>query len=179
MRHQTILGLVCASALTAASASAFEREWHLGAGVGGSDLSAAGLGWGPELGVYGAYGISDLFDVRLEGRYSRHPLELEGPFGEIDEWRGFVQVEAALAYKIDVLRWVPWLALGAGYFHALEDPLPEQSLHRSDALFSTMLGLDYAVTRHFGLGVTGRSALFLAGSVAYGAQLRAEYRWGF
>src|SRR5690606_34041535 len=53
-------------ALFAASdAFAFEREWHLGGGVGASDFSAEGVGWGPELGVHGAYGLSDSFDLRL------------------------------------------------------------------------------------------------------------------
>lgn len=175
MRRGIVFALVGACALLTTPASAFEREWHLGVGVGASDFSAKGLGWGPELGLYGAYGISDVFDVRLEGRYSLHPLHL----GTVDDWRGFVEVEAALAYKIDVLRWVPWLAVGAGYFQALEEPLPDQSLRSSDALVSALLGLDYAVTRQFGLGVTGRSTMLFAGSFVYGAQLRAEYRWGF
>lgn len=179
MRGGTILGLVVALGLVAGPVHAFEREWHLGVGVGASDLSAEALGWGPEVGAYAAYGISDSFDVRLEGRFSQHPLHIERELETIDDSRGFVQVEAALAYKLDILRWVPWVAVGAGYFQALEEPLEEQSLRSSDALFSGLLGLDYSVTRSFGLGLTGRTALLLAGSMVYGAQLRAEYRWGF
>lgn len=172
-----LLAAVPCAALTFAPtvAHAFEREWHLGAGVGATDFSTAGVGWGPEVGVHGAYGISDSFDVRLESRMSLLPVNV----GAVDEHRGFLRTEAALAYKIDILRWVPWISVGAGYFLALEEPLPTQDLRRHDALVSGMFGLDYAVSRSFGLGVVGRSALLFAGSWEYGAQLRAEYRWGF
>lgn len=172
-----VLSVLAVLLLTSGSAQAFEREWHLGAGVGISDLTASGIGWGPELGVHGAYGISDSVDVRLEGRFSRHPLRLESQ--GIDEQRNFFRVEAALAYKLDILRWVPWAALGVGYLHALEKPLPQQDLARANPLLSGTLGLDYAVSRNFGLGIVARGAVLLEGTVDYGGQLRAEYRWGF
>lgn len=165
-------------ALFAASdAFAFEREWHLGGGVGASDFSAEGVGWGPELGVHGAYGLSDSFDLRLEARLSQHPVTLSRQ-GVDDRWT-FLRSELAIAYKLDILRWVPWIAVGAGGFHSFTEPLPTQDLRRFDGLVSAMFGLDYAVTRSFGLGVVGRSAFLFAGSGEYGAQLRAEYRWGF
>ncbi len=175
VRRAATAALSVACLVVATPAVAFEREWHLGAGAGATDLTAAGVGWGPEVGVHGAYGISDSFDVRLESRLALLPVTLR----DVDEWRGFLRTEVALAYKLDILRWVPWASVGAGYFLALEEPLPVQELRRHDGLVSGMLGLDYAVSRGFGLGVVGRSALLFAGSWEYGAQLRAEYRWGF
>lgn len=174
-RGWAALGFVLV-ALGANRAEAFEREWHLGAGVGASDFSAEGVGWGPELGVHGAYGLSDTFDLRLEGRLSQHPVNIDPA---LDDRFTFLRTDVALAYKIDILRWVPWLAVGAGYFHSFEEPAPSQALRRHDALVSGMFGIDYAVSRNFGLGLVGRTAFLFAGSAEYGAQLRAEYRWGF
>lgn len=174
-RRAAAAALLVACLGVTAPAAAFEREWHLGVGVGATDLTATGVGWGPEVGAHGAYGITDSFDVRLESRLALLPVSHRS----VDEWRGFLRTEAALAYKIDILRWVPWISVGAGYFLAFEEPLPVQDLRRHDGLVSGMLGLDYAVSRSFGVGVVGRSAFLFAGSWEYGAQLRAEYRWGF
>lgn len=162
-------------------ARAFEREWHVGAGAGLTDLTAEGIGLGPEIGAHVSYGLSDTFDLRLDGRYAHLPLELAGAAAHppLSEGRSFAFVDAALAYKVDILRAVPWLALGAGYFAAFEDPLPEQALRSHDLHLFGAVGLDYALTRQLGLGATARYGYLLAGSGALGAQLYAEYRFGF
>ncbi len=65
-RAAFVLGVGLSLALSAAprSADAFEREWHLG--VGGGVASGTELGMSPALSAYAAYGLSDVFDARLE-----------------------------------------------------------------------------------------------------------------
>ncbi len=170
-----------AALLVSAPAKAFEREWHVGAGAGISGLTAEGVGSGLEAGAHLAYGLSDTFDVRLDGRYALLPVVLPATALHlpVEESRSFAVVDASIAYKVDLLRLVPWLAVGVGYFHAFEAPLPEQSLASHDLHLVGSFGLDYAVTRQLGLGVTARSGYLLAGAGTFGAQGYAEYRWGF
>ncbi len=173
--------VACAVLTCALPARAFEREWHLGAGVGLTDLTADGYGYGPEGGVHATYGLSDTFDLRLSARYAHLPLVL--PATEttpaVDEGRGFGFCDLSAAYKIDILRAVPWIAGGVGYFHAFQEPLPGEPLARNDLHLVASVGLDYAVTRQLGLGATFRYGYLLAGSSDLGAQAYAEYRFGF
>jgi hypothetical protein len=153
----------------------------LGAGVGTTDLTTLGVYPGLEAGAHLTYGLSDTFDLRLDGRWARLPLRLDPTpwHPPLAEMRNYAFVDALLAYKVDVLRAVPWLAAGVGYFHAFEAPLPEQSLWSNDVHFVGALGLDYALTRQLGLGGTARYGVLLGGSGDFGAQVYAEYRWGF
>ncbi len=175
------LAALCFGLTWSGPARAFEREWHLGAGAGVADLSARGVDLGLESGAHLAYGLSDTIDLRLDGRYMRLPLRLDGTSAHpaIAEYRNFVLVDALVAYKVDILRVVPWLAIGVGYFHAFEAPLPEQALWSSDVHLVGAFGVDYALTRQLGLGATVRSGVLLGGATDFGAQGYAEYRWGF
>jgi hypothetical protein len=164
------MGLVLAGLPRAALA--FEREWHLGAAAGVSN--GHGLKLSPALGAYAAYGISDVFDVRAEllaRGYQigdeKNPHALMGSVG--------------LAYKLDVLRWVPWAGVYVGYQELLEPPPAGSVFKQRDMVLGLGLGLDYAFTRKLGVGVTLRFDQALAGQDAttFDALLRAEYRWGW
>ncbi|MEI9949603.1 MAG: hypothetical protein WDO74_11645 [Pseudomonadota bacterium] len=68
-----VIGILCGAAacLAPRHARAFEREWHVGGGVG---LTAYPHYYsaGPALGLNAAYGISDVFDLKLELLGSSH-----------------------------------------------------------------------------------------------------------
>ena len=153
--------------LSAPKAHAFEREWHLGGGLGAA--TANGYGLGPAVNLYGAYGLSDVFDLRLELAGSRHatvpdPAVLYG-------------AKLALAYKIDVIQWIPYVAVSAGYLGVTRRVAPFTLGQPTAGLLA---GLDYAVTRNFGLGLAlTYDYAFHPGAAYANGFLRAEYRFGF
>jgi hypothetical protein len=160
------LGPLATVLLSGPPARAFERQWHLGGGLGAAaptDYSA-----GPAFGIHGAYGLSDVFDLRLELQASRNGV------GSLPV--SFYGTRLALAYKVDVIQWIPYAAIsGGGFAIAWEGA----ALFRPSA--GVMLGLDYAVSRHVGLGVLGAGDyVFVESGVTVLALLvRAEYRFGW
>ena len=162
------LGLLVA----ASSAHAFEREWHLGGGAG--ITNGSGLTLSPAVAAYVAYGLSDVFDARLE-------LTARGYHIGSEHNPHALSAMAGVAYKLDVLRWVPWAGVYAGYLGFLEQPPADSSFERHDVALGLGLGLDYAFTRKLGAGVTLRydDALGRANTSTFDALLRAEYRWGW
>jgi opacity protein-like surface antigen len=151
-------------------AHAFEREWHLGAGLGVVAPSAP-YRLGAAASVHAAYGVSDVFDARLSWT-SSFP-DQKGGVGRTSLSQGAL----GLAYKIDVIEWIPYAGVRAGFFHF--GSAPAGSFARTGASIGWMAGLDYAVTRSFGLGAEVSYDMFLAEGGASGALIRAEYRWGF
>jgi hypothetical protein len=162
------LGLLVA----ASSAHAFEREWHLGGGAGIS--SGSGLTLSPAVAAYVAYGLSDVFDARVE-------LTARGYQIGSEQNPHALSAMAGVAYKLDVLRWVPWAGVYAGYLGFLEEPRAGLTFERHDVALGVGVGLDYAFTRKLGAGVTLRydDALGRANTSTFDALLRAEYRWGW
>ena len=175
-RAALVLGVGLSLALYAAprSAQAFEREWHLG--VGGGVANGTGLSMSPALSAYAAYGLSDAFDARLEVTargYHYHAGNAQNP--------NALSAMAGVAYKLDVLRWVPWAGVYAGYLGFLDAPRAGLPFRRHDAALGLGLGLDYGISRKWGVGVTLRfdNALFGSDNRTFDALLRAEYRWGW
>ncbi len=166
------VGLSAALSFATAPASAFEREWHLGAGAGISNGN--GLKLSPAVSAYAAYGISDVFDARLE-------LTARGYHIGSEQNPNALSAMAGVAYKLDVLRWVPWAGVYAGYLVFLDDPRKELSFARRDLALGLGLGLDYGFSRSWGAGVTLRfdNALSSTSTSTFDAFLRAEYRWGW
>jgi hypothetical protein len=165
-------GVWLAVSAAAPRAQAFEREWHLGAAAG--TASGKGLSMSPALGIYGAYGISDVFDVRLELTARGYGLaEKQDPYA--------LSTAAGLVYKLDVLRWVPWAGVYVGYLNFFKVPRAELGHQQRDVTLGFGVGLDYAFSRNFGLGVTLRGDDSLGGErlSSYESLLRAEYRWGW
>jgi len=160
--------LTCAALLVVSTpARAFERQWHFGGGLGLAAPSD-GYGAGPALGIHGAYGLSDVFDARLELQASRNEA------GSLPVW--FYGARAALAYKLDVIQWIPYGGVSAGGFAIAWDG---GSLLRPSV--GALVGLDYAASRHVGLGVvgTGDYVFVDSGVTVLCALLRAEYRFGW
>ena len=170
---------ISVSLLLPKRAHAFEREWHTGGGLGVTvypHYYSVGLA----LGLNAAYGISDVFDLKLEvlGSYHGYSASPRSPTEHAEPYSAV----AGLSYKLDVLQWIPYGALLVGYQHiAGRLPLAEP-FRRDDALGALVLGLDYAMTRNFGLGASLRVAMPITSPSAGEAittLLRAEYHWGF
>lgn len=166
-RTSSLLAAAFAVTLSAPHARAFEREWHLGGGLGAAAANHYTLG--PALNLYGAYGLSDVFDLRVEVAVSRHATTPEPAV--------LYGAKLALAYKIDVIQWIPYLAVSAGYLGVTERVAP---FTLGQPTVGLLAGLDYAVTRNFGLGIAGSyDYAFHPGAGYANAFLRAEYRFGF
>lgn len=184
----------------ATPAHAFEKQWHLGLGLGAAAAKEHSIG--PAWNLYAAYGISDVFDVRVEAFASTnagfvpdaaHPLSEQGR----PTWNEFFYGgKLALAYKIDVIEWIPYAGVTAGFLGAvprhyenlgaelaaLEAEEPKaRPFAKAQLTGGAIVGLDYAVSRNFGVGIAvfGDYA-FGGGNGIYGsALLRGEYRFGW
>jgi len=134
MKRGLLLSMVLSIAgvlLVSTPAGAFERQWHAGAGLG---ISAYPRYYpvGPALGLNAAYGISDVFDLKLELLGSDHSYSADPglapakavPFSAV----------LGLSYKLDVLQWIPYFALLGGYSH-ISGALPTaEPFRRDDAI---------------------------------------------
>ncbi len=168
----------CVALLSSLRAEAFERQWRVGAGVGLAGLTEfQGAFSSPAFGVHGAYGVSDMFDVMADVVASSHSL--------VERDRTLLtSASAGIAYKLDVVEWVPYFGVLAGYYR-FSGPRPVSSPHQAGA--GLVIGLDYALQRDFGVGAQLRYHGFmddLPGSLFGGGPyfttlLRGEYRWGY
>ena len=153
-------------------AQAFEREWHLGGGVGAA-IPSGDYDLGPALELYAAYGVSDVFDLRLELAGSRHGIE------QGDSVQLFSGV-LGLVYKIDIIQWVPWAGVTGGYYLVTPTPLPLAGLPESSFCRGVTAGIDYALTRSVGLGASFREDFLLdEGTNVTLLFFRGEYRFGW
>ncbi len=158
------------------SAHAFERQWHFGGGLGAASYEGTDGGIAPALGLHAAYGLSDMFDARIELLGSHHT-------SANDESLDVLSAAAGVTYKLDVIEWIPYAGLFAGYYYFRGEPEPE---FRHDLALSVQLGLDYAWSRSFGLGVALRYHGFMLDAPSsftdaayFTGLLRAEYRFGW
>jgi hypothetical protein len=154
-------------------ASAFERQWHVGAGLGVAVPSSA-YAAGGGLALHGAYGISDVFDARLTLQSTRHVPDREDS-GKTSLFLSLATL--GLAYKLDVIEWVPYFGVRAGGYYFSSAPLGPYS--RQGGAIGGMAGCDYSFSRSAAVGVELSYDLLLPEGRVSGALLRAEYRWGF
>lgn len=165
------------ASLVTGRAGAFERQWHFGAGAG---VATPGSGYklGPAVGLHAAYGLSDVFDARLEVLLSRHRPSLPAdPTAPRDPLGQFYGAKLGIAYKLDVIQWIPFVGVSAGFLGMVDAREPYRG---AQATLGLIAGLDYALARSLGLGVIvtvdyplGPPATLTAGL------LRAEYRFGW
>jgi hypothetical protein len=170
----SVFGVGLSAAVWAAptTARAFERQWHVGAALGAA--SGKGLGLSPAAGAYAAYGLSDAFDARVE-------LSARGYDLAKSAHPNALSAMAGVAYKLDVLRWVPWAGAYAGYLTFLDTPPVGSAFKAHDVALGLGVGLDYAFSRSLGAGATLRfdQALSRSSATSFEALLRVEYRWGW
>jgi len=174
------LALSCSVAFLATSlasdALAFERQWHFGGGAGVA-LGLPTLDLGPALGAHAAYGLSDVFDVRLELSGSRHAIPATTNLVKPEPAYSSVYTgKIGIAYKLDVIQWIPYLGVTAGALGAT-GLVGYEHVRMSLGLVG---GLDYALTRSFGLGIAGTADYVLTQPSTHAVfLLRAEYRFGW
>jgi hypothetical protein len=158
---------LAASGLLAPDVAAFERQWHLGAGVGVVKPDQ-GYPTGPALSLHAAYGLSDVFDARFELRSSLH---------EQNGRTALTQAALGLAYKLDIIEWVPYFGVRGGYYRFSSEPVAP--LSNGGGLLGGFAGVDYAFSRSAAVGLEVDYDMLLPEGGAYAAVLRAEYRWGW
>jgi hypothetical protein len=129
-------------------------------------------GWA--VGLHGAYGLSDMFDAELEFFRTHNPA-VGGQSSDISA------ATMGLAYKIDILRWIPYAGLLGGYYYWGGAPGPHgESGSTGGAAFQ--VGLDFLLTREVALNFDFRSHFSFKDELYSPLQtlmLGAEYRWGF
>lgn len=157
--------------LAGGHASAFERQWHFGAGAG---IASPGSGFklGPAIGVHAAYGLSDVFDARLEVLLSQHVAADQTLAAD-----QFYGAKLGIVYKLDVIQWIPYFGVSAGFLGA---PRAREPYRSAQATLGLMGGLDYAIARNLGVGVIGTVDYTVGPPATLTAGLaHAEYRFGW
>jgi hypothetical protein len=172
-----------AFAIAPRPAHAFEHQHHLGIDGGVAFISIADkptLSVGGGGGVHYTYGLSDAFNLLVEGAFSPVALQ-EDPEPKQNRPTMIENAGVGVAYVLDVVRWVPYFGLLASGF----------SLHGGSiapgvrlAVGATLaVGLDYQLTRHVALGLAVRQHFLFSDFSNYPSYtqifLRAEYVWGF
>lgn len=167
-----------AACFASARAQAIEGQVHLGGGVGAATFARTDTGFGPLLGVHGAYELSDMFDIRLELMASRHVF-VEGTSTD------FYGAAAGMTYKVDVIEWVPYFGLLGGYYAFSNEVVPPP-LRQRELGIMVPLGIEYVPSRTFAAGFQVAYHGFLSdpmdsvGDAPYVTLLlRAEYRLGW
>lgn len=142
------IGVLCTLLVLAAPARAVERQWHAGMGLGVASFAGA-RGPAPLAELFGAYGVNDMFDARLEFGGSSHD------FTEKDAPEDQTQLYSALAglrYNLDVIEWVPHFGVSVGYYRFSGGPVPEKR-SRNELGVAGEVGLDYLFSRNVGIGI--------------------------
>jgi len=130
------------------------------------------LGWG--VGAHGAYALSDMFDAELELLGTHNGSSL-GTSTDV------MAATAGVAYKVDILRVVPYAGLLGGYYHWGGAPGPNGE-SGSAVGASFQIGADFLLTREVALSLDYR--WHFSFKEEFYAPLRtlmlgAEYRWDF
>jgi hypothetical protein len=178
------VAVVLASAAVASPARAVEREQHLGVDLGGgllvignkstSDLGASGM-------VHYAYGLSDAFNLMVEGGYSLVALgqTADSPKTPQTYPESVANADVGIGYVFDVLTWVPYAGILVGGYSLSGGTIPETKLLPG---VEAALGLDYRVGPSVSIGVAAREH-FMSETSTYPSftQLfaRIEYIWGW
>jgi hypothetical protein len=170
---------------TAGDAHAFERQHHVGVDLGVSLLNVADkstLSVGPTFGAHYVYGLSDTWNLLVEGAYARVAKEElvlndETPRTRpTSVWNGGV----GIAYVLDVLRWVPYGGIIPSGYMLTGGTLEQPTYAFGGAL---ALGLDYGVTRNLNVGIAFREHFMLTKASTYPTFTtffaRVEYVWGW
>jgi hypothetical protein len=165
-------------------ARAVEREHHLGIEAGTSmlviaDKSTPDVGAG--LGAHWTYGLSDAFNLVVDGSWSLVAIGEKAIDASTPATRpaSVASLDAGAAYVFDVLRWVPWVSLEVGGYALNGGTISGVKFLPGAAL---ALGVDYRISRSWAVGVSVRQHAFLDLSTypSYTQTFgRFEYTWGW
>ena len=175
--------LAVAGALFAMPAGAVEREHHLGidAGVGILAMSDK-TDVGPGLGAHWAYGLSDAFNLMVEGGWSLVAPGESATSTSTPRTRpaSAANLGVGVGYVFDVLTWVPYAGVLVGGYALSGGTLDSTQWIPGAAL---ALGLDYRLSRAVAVGVAFRQHVLATQTSTYPsftqAFARVEYTWGW
>jgi hypothetical protein len=185
LRAGVLAGAFVAAGVTAATpAPAVEREHHLGVDLGASMLVVSDKGspdLGPMVGAHWTYGLTDAFNLMVEGSWSllalnENVVNKSTPLTR-PEWGA--NADVGLAYVFDVLRWVPYAGLLAGGYTLGGGTIQGTKVLGGAAI---ALGLGYRVSRSLSVGVSARQHMLTdANTYPSYTQLfgQLEYTWGW
>ncbi|HEX7667621.1 MAG TPA: outer membrane beta-barrel protein [Polyangiaceae bacterium] len=176
-----VLALVLASAK---DARAVEHQHHLGLDGGLSMLKIDdkdSLSVGGGVGAHYAYGLTDQFNLMVEGATNVVALgEFVGPGFSTKHPSGVDSLGVGLGYVLDITRVVPYGGLLLTGFDLRGGSLPNPLFVGGGTV---ALGVDYQFTRSFAAGVALRQHFLLTQISSYpsytNAFLRIEYTWGW
>jgi hypothetical protein len=172
--------LAVAGVVAASPAAAVEREQQVGADLGGSLIDSKNYtSIGGAVGAHWTYGITDAFNLLVEGSWSLVALQVhDDPTHARPAW--IANGDVGVAYVFDVLRWVPFVGVLAGGYVLAGGSIEGARVRPGVEL---QVGLDYRVDRTFKVGVVGREHMLFTDLSTYPVftQLlaRAEYTWGW
>lgn len=174
MKPRAAVGCAAIAATIANSAGAVEREHHLGLDLGGNTLVIGGSGTdtGASVGAHWTYGLTDQFDLMIEGAWSVEALGRRA--GSITNG------DVGVSYVLDVLRWVPYFGVLVGGYELTGSEIGGPKLLPGGVLAG---GLDYRLNRALELGVAVREHMLLTEASIYPSFVqvlaRIEYTWGW
>jgi hypothetical protein len=178
-----VAAIAAAWVATAPCAGAVERENHVGVDAGGAILALSDrTDVGVAVGGHWAYGLSDAFNLMVEGAWSLlAPGEkIESAATPRTRPSSAANAGVGVGYVLDVLRWVPYGGVLVGAYALLGGTLDGAAVRPGAAL---ALGLDYRFDRSFAAGVAFRQHLLVTDTSTYPSFtqvfLRAEYTWGW
>lgn len=162
MKRAAAVAVVVSCVAASSRAGAVEREHHVGIDAGAAILVASDKsGGGAAAGAHWTYGLSDAWNLMLEGAFSTTSPTVGN-------------VGAGVAYVLDVLRWVPYAGLLAeGYAVGGDKWLGGAAI---------ALGLDYRFSRTVAAGFAIRehtTTLPRTYPSFTQALARLEYTWGW
>jgi hypothetical protein len=177
------LAIALAGATLASRARAVEHEHHLGVETGAailvmSDKTDVGAG----VGGHWTFGLSDAFNLMVEGAWSLVALGERAKDAHTPRTRpaSVANADVGIGYVLDVLQWVPYgglllggYALGGGTIEGAK-VLPGAEI---------ALGLDYRFGPRWAAGFAFRQHMLFTEASTYPSytQLfaRWEYTWGW
>lgn len=186
-RMKAALAVTTLAAIVAMApdASAIERQHHVGldptlALLKIDDKSTLSTGVG--LGVHYTYGLTDQFNLMVDGNVAfvagnQQPDEPSTPHtrpSQVD------YLTAGVGYVLDIVQWVPYFGLAVGGYRLAGGTLDNAEVLPGAAV---ALGLDYQLSRSWAVGVGFRQHLLFTKLSTYPsyttAFLRFEYVWGW
>lgn len=185
LRHASAAATLAIAATTLASpALAVEREHQLGVDLTASmlvvkDKSSPDTGGG--LAAHWTYGVTDAFNLMVEGGWSLLALGEKVQSASTPRTRPAwaANADVGVAYVFDVMRWVPYVGLlGGGY--ALAGGTIQATKWLAGGVIA--LGVDYRFNRSLAAGVAVRQHMLTdPGTYPSFTQafLRLEYTWGW
>jgi hypothetical protein len=192
MKRGAALAVAVAVVALEAPAGAVERENAIGVDLGGAMFVVADKSnpdIGGSVGLHYTYGLSDAFNLVADAGWSLVALNetLTDPTTPHTRPTNVTNVNAGVAYVLDVLQWVPWGALELGGYALQGGTIGGVQVLPGAAL---AVGLDYRLNRSWAIGVELREHILFTeqlgisvGNSTYPsftqALLRGEYVWGW